>query len=547
MKEVIRIHLARTVYEIEVDAKKQLETYTDAIARALEDDDMVADIEQRMCEILAEHGVQAGGIITVNEVQAIQEQLGAVSDFAAIDEETKEKHEVSTEQHVKKRLMRDPKNGLLGGVAVGLAVYFNTDATLVRVLFVALTFAGGFGIIAYGLLWLLLPAARTTIDRMAMEGQPANLGSIRSFSDRALEKLQQPISIGVKVFKFLLGLAGVVMIGAAILPLFIGGFITANVFMASPELMFPAGVVDWVAIVLAWIAALALAIIGTCAGLALIRRMWLGTSVRPLLRPIMVSGIVLLSAGLTMMVMVPIAGYNFEARLKHTGNTEQISLPAGAASVKKLVLKGQHNFAQVRYVADGSKPRVQVQTGQNHQQALKQLQFKVSGDQLEATYDESIETPKHCRGFFCDYLRPQVSSITIYGPALETIQSEAARMVYSSSSPQKNLNVSATEEFANITLEGNFEKVVANVAYANASINLGDAVIDSLEASFNGGSIFTGTLGNLAIKTSDNCKAKHTSNLYYGIKSGGSITVNNQPVTKKVLAENSCVNAEEMQ
>jgi phage shock protein PspC (stress-responsive transcriptional regulator) len=45
----------------------------------------------------------------------------------------------------------------LAGVCGGLARYFNTDATLIRVLFVVLGLLGGPGIVIYGVLWLVLP------------------------------------------------------------------------------------------------------------------------------------------------------------------------------------------------------------------------------------------------------------------------------------------------------------------------------------------------------------------------------------------------------
>jgi phage shock protein PspC (stress-responsive transcriptional regulator) len=47
---------------------------------------------------------------------------------------------------------------MLGGVCGGLAEYSGIDALLWRVGFVALTFAGGSGVLVYLLLWLLMPA-----------------------------------------------------------------------------------------------------------------------------------------------------------------------------------------------------------------------------------------------------------------------------------------------------------------------------------------------------------------------------------------------------
>ncbi len=56
-----------------------------------------------------------------------------------------------------KKLYRSYKDKMLGGVAAGLAEYFNIDTTLVRVLFVVTLFLGGTGILAYIILWIIVP------------------------------------------------------------------------------------------------------------------------------------------------------------------------------------------------------------------------------------------------------------------------------------------------------------------------------------------------------------------------------------------------------
>jgi phage shock protein PspC (stress-responsive transcriptional regulator) len=56
------------------------------------------------------------------------------------------------------RLTRSRTEKMLGGVAGGLAEHTGVDAVLWRVAFVVLTVAGGSGVLAYALLWLLMPA-----------------------------------------------------------------------------------------------------------------------------------------------------------------------------------------------------------------------------------------------------------------------------------------------------------------------------------------------------------------------------------------------------
>lgn len=56
-----------------------------------------------------------------------------------------------------KRLMRSRDDRMLAGVAGGLAEHLNMDTTLIRLIFVVLTLAGGPGLLIYLILWLIMP------------------------------------------------------------------------------------------------------------------------------------------------------------------------------------------------------------------------------------------------------------------------------------------------------------------------------------------------------------------------------------------------------
>jgi len=59
--------------------------------------------------------------------------------------------------HEVNRLYRSRTERMLGGVCGGLAEYLNTDPTLIRLIFVVFALAGGPGIIAYLLFWIIVP------------------------------------------------------------------------------------------------------------------------------------------------------------------------------------------------------------------------------------------------------------------------------------------------------------------------------------------------------------------------------------------------------
>jgi phage shock protein C len=55
-----------------------------------------------------------------------------------------------------KRLTRSQHDRMVAGVAGGLGEYFGIDATIVRLIFVAMTILGGHGILVYLILWLVM-------------------------------------------------------------------------------------------------------------------------------------------------------------------------------------------------------------------------------------------------------------------------------------------------------------------------------------------------------------------------------------------------------
>ncbi len=57
------------------------------------------------------------------------------------------------------RVVRIRSEGILGGVCAGLGDYLRIDPVLIRIFFVLLAFADGVGVVAYFILWLLLPEA----------------------------------------------------------------------------------------------------------------------------------------------------------------------------------------------------------------------------------------------------------------------------------------------------------------------------------------------------------------------------------------------------
>lgn len=101
-----------------------------------------------------------------------------------------------------KKMFRDPEGKVIAGVSSGLANYFGIDVVIVRLLFVLALFFG-FGLIAYILLWIILPEAKSVSDKVQMKGDPVTLSNIESNIKKGLDiKDEEEESVFVKIILF---------------------------------------------------------------------------------------------------------------------------------------------------------------------------------------------------------------------------------------------------------------------------------------------------------------------------------------------------------
>jgi phage shock protein PspC (stress-responsive transcriptional regulator) len=107
----------------------------------------------------------------------------------------------------------------LAGVAAGLSKYFGIDVILIRILFVIGVFTGGWGILLYVALWLLVPEATTSSERLQMVGKPVTVDSLKevvaradvtSAAKRVNNSLAGPINSTFRVLLKIVGLGFIV-------------------------------------------------------------------------------------------------------------------------------------------------------------------------------------------------------------------------------------------------------------------------------------------------------------------------------------------------
>ena len=182
MKEITRIHLAKIPYEIEISAKKRLEKYLKDLKIYSGDEGIFEDVEIRITEILAELGVKENGVITEKEISKIETQIGSPEVFQDLNFDS-ENEEIRVPK-ISKKLFRDEQNGMISGVAAGLAQYLNIDTVWVRLALI-LAFFASFGVVVpvYILSIFIIPAAKNANDILRLRGEVVTASTIREVNE----------------------------------------------------------------------------------------------------------------------------------------------------------------------------------------------------------------------------------------------------------------------------------------------------------------------------------------------------------------------------
>lgn len=206
MKEITRVHLAKTPYDIEVDAKKELEAYLGGIERAMDSEDAMREVEARMVELLAERGVLGGGIISAGDVADLRKKMGEPKELSDDEDRVELDNSdsaTSSDKKPPKRLMRDSDNAVLGGVCAGIAAYWGINPLWIRILFIFTPFISfGTSILIYIVMWISLPEAQTAAEKLQMRGEEVTFDNLKnlSVSDEAAKKTK---TAAVKVLQII--------------------------------------------------------------------------------------------------------------------------------------------------------------------------------------------------------------------------------------------------------------------------------------------------------------------------------------------------------
>jgi len=184
MNKTVNINLGGMFFHIDEDAYQKLTRYFDAIKRSLSNssgqDEIIKDIEMRVSELLTEKQKTEKHVVGLKDVDEVIAVMGQPEDYR-IDEEgfgAATPNYSSSTSAGSRKLYRDKDNGMIGGVLAGLGHYFGIDKVWLRIFFLIMFFAWGTGVLAYIILWIVMPEARTTAEKLEMTGEPVTISNI---------------------------------------------------------------------------------------------------------------------------------------------------------------------------------------------------------------------------------------------------------------------------------------------------------------------------------------------------------------------------------
>lgn len=202
MKKTFPVNINGSIFYIDEDAYQLLNTYLDQLRKAFpgkEGKEIIADIEGRIAELFNEIISKGSHVINIADTNRVIEQLGRPDDLSGDadgDDADKANADKAADPNtgstpppfngapqsapVRKRLYRDERNKVFGGVLSGVACYFGLNTNILRLLVILLAiFTKVFPlVIVYLIAWMIIPPARTPRQILEMTGTPVNLGSL---------------------------------------------------------------------------------------------------------------------------------------------------------------------------------------------------------------------------------------------------------------------------------------------------------------------------------------------------------------------------------
>jgi phage shock protein PspC (stress-responsive transcriptional regulator) len=195
MKITVSINLGGYSFNIDEDAYAELKRYLRNLelhfAGEESSAEILSDIETRMAEIFKTKLTSYKQVINIADVNQVISVLGTPEDISDNEGPTARDKFSSPGYH---RMFRDTDHRAIGGVCAGISAYWNIELWLVRLIFFVLAMMG-VGILIYLILYIVLPEARTTAEKIAMKGNPVNIHNIKDSVKQEFETVRKNMKL----------------------------------------------------------------------------------------------------------------------------------------------------------------------------------------------------------------------------------------------------------------------------------------------------------------------------------------------------------------
>ncbi len=251
MKKTLTANISGKVFNIEEDAYGIMHKYLESVSLYFKNyndkDEILVDFEQRISENLLSILSNSNEVVTNSHVSKIIEIMGKPQDFDIdssedFDQATKYKLKRNNNDRIiagvasglaeyfkidplitrillaslmfvggfgfffyivcwiampksfmnesfnRKKFYRDSDEKIIVGVCKGIANYLSINVIYVRILFLAMIFIGGWGLILYLILWIFSRSAKTVKQKMDMSGYKMDLDNLKKYYDDSLKK-----------------------------------------------------------------------------------------------------------------------------------------------------------------------------------------------------------------------------------------------------------------------------------------------------------------------------------------------------------------------
>lgn len=173
----VNINLGGYAFNLDDDAYERLRQYMKRLEKEFSGEqgaaEIMSDIEGRISELFRMRLNTYKQVITMKDIEEVMAILGTPEDISGAEPAG------GTPPRSRRRMYRDPDRRIIGGVCAGLSAYLDWDPLILRIIFAALVFAGGMGIGLYLVLWIVLPEAKTTAQKLEMRGDPVTIDNIK--------------------------------------------------------------------------------------------------------------------------------------------------------------------------------------------------------------------------------------------------------------------------------------------------------------------------------------------------------------------------------